>query len=335
MPQASTRLASLALAALVFIVAPLAAAGQETRTVDIRFPRGTSGTTISDTIAGYQTINYRIGVSAGQTMSAQLDTDNASNYFNINAPGASEAIFNGSISGNSVNLRMPSSGNYIISVYLMRNAARRGEDADFDLTVYVDGAAAQAPRPTTLPSRPVVPIAVASMDGAPDFWQVQGLGSDSLNVRSGPSTTYGVIGTVRNGDTLRNFGCTMNGSTRWCQISTPRGQQGWVAGRYLHDSFGGASTLPSVNPRPVVPRPQPQSVPYSPQQDRVSISDMPRFCAGEASARFGVRPTEITVNSAINVGSSYITQGYFDTSDGSSTFFNCYFGPDGSFQSVN
>ena len=62
---------------------------------------------------------------------------------------------------------------------------------------------------------------------------------------------------------------------------------------------------------------------------------MPRFCTGEASARYGVRPTEITVNGAINVGRNYITQGYFDTPDGRSTFFNCYFGADGSFQSVN
>ena len=328
----------LLVTALVLLLAPVHASwAQDVRTVDVRFPRGSSGTTLSDTITGYQTINYRIGVTAGQTMSVQLDTDNSSNDFNINAPGASAAAYNSSISGNSTNFRIPSSGNYIISVYLMRNAARRGESADFDLTLYVSGSAAQTPRPTTLPSGPVAPITVPSMDGGPDFWQVQGLGSDTLNVRSGPSTSNGIIGTVRNGDTLRNFGCTMSGGTRWCQISTPRGQQGWVAGQYLHESFGGPSTLPSVNPRPVAPRPQPQPlpVPYSPPQNQVSTSDMPRFCTGEASARYGVRPTEITVNGAINVGRNYITQGYFNTPDGRSTFFNCYFGADGSFQSVN
>ncbi|SFV34636.1 SH3 domain-containing protein [Devosia crocina] len=290
---------------------------------------------MSDTIVGYEAINYRIGVSAGQNMSVQLDTDNPSNYFNINAPGASESVFNGSISGNSTNLTIPSSGNYIISVYLMRNAARRGESADFDLTLYVDGTAAQAPRPTTLPSGPVAPRPVASMDGGPDFWQVQGLGSDTLNVRSGPSTGNSVIATVRNGDTLRNFGCTMNGSTRWCQVQTPNGQQGWVAGRYLHESFGQPSTLPSVNPRPVPSQPRPVAVPYTPPPAAVSIDQLPRFCAGEASAKFGVRPTEITVNPVLDVGANFITQGYFDKDDGSSQFFNCYFGKDGSFQSVN
>lgn len=321
---------------ILFSLQVCAAFAQDVRTVDVRFPRGASGTTVSDTIAGYQTVNYRIGVSAGQTMSVQLDTDNPSNYFNINAPGASAAAYNSSIDGNSTNFRIPSSGNYIISVYLMRNAARRGESADFDLTLYVGGTAAQAPRPTTLPSGPIAPITVPSMDGGPDYWQVQGLGSDTLNVRSGPSTGNPVVATVRNGDTLRNFGCTMNGSTRWCQVQTPRGQSGWVAGRYLHESIGQPTTLPTYNPRPL-PQPvqRPVPVPYNQQSPGISTGDMPRFCAGEASARYGVRPTEITVNSVINAGNNFIVQGYFDKADGSSTFFNCYFGSDGSFQSVS
>lgn len=325
----------IAVVSLLFLGPVAFASAQDSRTVDVRFPRGSSGTTVSDSIAGYQTVNYRIGVSAGQTMSVQLDTDNPSNYFNINAPGASEAAYNSSIAGNSTNFRIPSSGNYIISVYLMRNAARRGESADFDLTLYVGGSATQAPRPTTLPSGPVAPIPVPSMDGGPDYWQVQGLGgSDTLNVRSGPSTTNSVVATVGNGDTLRNFGCTMNGSTRWCQVQTPRGQQGWVAGRYLHESIGQPSTLPTYNPRPL-PQPvqRPVPVPYAPGPSAVSTSDMPRYCAGEASAKYGVRPTEITVNGVLDVGSNFVVQGWFDRADGTQ-FFNCYFGTDGSFQYV-
>lgn len=328
----------LVIATIMLLLLPLVSAlAQDVRIVDVRFPRGASGTTVSDRISGYQMVNYRISVAAGQTMSVQLDTNNSSNYFNINAPGASEAAFNSSMSGNSTSYRIPSSGNYIISVYLMRNAARRGESADFDLTIYVGGSAAQAPRPTTLPSGPVAPITVPSMDGGPDYWQVQGLsGGDTLNVRSGPSTGNPVVGTVRNGDSLRNFGCTMNGSTRWCQVETPRGQRGWVAGRYLHESFGQPTTLPSViRPRPL-PQPvqRPVPVPYSPAVSTISTSDMPRFCAGEASAKYGVRPTEITVNAALDVGNNFVVQGWFDQADGSSQFFNCYFGTDGSFQYV-
>jgi hypothetical protein len=310
------------------VLSPMAASAQDTRTIDLRFPRGASGTTVSDSITGYQAINYRLGVSAGQRMSVQLDTDNLSNYFNITAPGASEALFNGSISGNSTNFVIPSSGNYVISVYLMRNAARRSETANFSLTTYVEAGAAVAPRPT--PPAVNQPNFADGLEGGPDYWQVSGLsGGDTLNVRAGPSTSNSVIATVRNGDTLRNLGCTMNGSTRWCQIETQRGARGWVAGRYLHESFGTApahpSTLPAQAPRPV---------PSNPTPTAVDTSLMPRYCAGEVSAAYGVRPTEITTNMAFQSGNRFVVQGYFDRGD-DTTFFNCWFGLDGAFQSVS
>jgi hypothetical protein len=61
---------------------------------------------------------------------------------------------------------------------------------------------------------------------------------------------------------------------------------------------------------------------------------MPRFCAGEASAEYSVRPQDITVNMAFKSGDRYVTQGNFDR-DGNTTFFNCWFGLDGTFQSLN
>lgn len=278
-------------------------------------------------------MNYRIGVTAGQRMSVQLDTSNASNYFNIAAPGASEALFIGSVSGNSTSFVVPSSGTYGISVYLMRNAARRGETANYQLTISVENA--QAQRPTTLPSEPVALNFADGLEGGPDFWSVEGLsGGDTLNIRSGPSTSNSVIGTVRNGDVLRNIGCTMNGSTRWCQIETQRGQAGWVAGRYLHESFGQPSR-PTTLPAPVArPLPQPVSPPPNPAPSAVDTSMMPRFCAGEASAEFGVRPQRITTNAAFRSGNRYVVQGFFDGDNGT-TFFNCWFALDGSFQSVS
>jgi hypothetical protein len=202
---------------------------QNTRTETVHFQRGTSGTTIEGTIKGDQSVRYSIGVSAGQTMDVQLDTDNASNYFNITAPGASEALYNSSISGNGTSFVVPSSGNYIIEVYLMRNAARRGESANYDLTLYVENAARQ--------------------------------------------------------------------------------------------------TAPTA-----APRPQPPTSSAAPSQ--LNTSQMPRFCAGEASAEYGVRPQDITVNMAFQSGNRYVTQGNFDR-DGDTTFFNCWFGMDGSFQSLN
>jgi hypothetical protein len=218
-----TSLLSLALCGVM-----LTAAFAQARTETVRFPRGTSGTTIENTITGNESVRYSIGVSAGQTMDVELDTDNSSNYFNITAPGASEALFNGSVSGNSTSFVIPSSGNYIVDVYLMRNAARRGETANYDLTLYIENTA-----------------------------------------------------------------------------TTP------------------ASTAP-----------RPTSAQQNATPSHLDTSQMPRFCAGEASAEYSVRPQDITVNPAFQSGNRYVSQGYFDR-DGDTTFFNCWFALDGSFVSLN
>ncbi|WP_207771087.1 hypothetical protein [Kumtagia ephedrae] len=65
----------------------------------------------------------------------------------------------------------------------------------------------------------------------------------------------------------------------------------------------------------------------------VSMGDMPRFCAGEASAAFDLRPPEITTNMAFRIGNRYVVQGYFEGSRGT-TFFNCYFSDRGKFVEV-
>lgn len=68
-------------------------------------------------------------------------------------------------------------------------------------------------------------------------------------------------------------------------------------------------------------------------QLEIGMGEMPRFCAGEASAAFSVRPTEITTNMAFAIGKRYVVQGYFDGARGT-TFFNCYFSDSGSFIEV-
>lgn len=219
-------LKTLALSALL-AGSCLTPAMAQARNETVHFTRGTSGTTLKGSITGDESVRYSIGVSAGQAMDVQLDTDNASSYFNIIAPGASEALYNGSISGNGTSFVVPSSGNYVVDVYLMRNAARRGETANYDLTLYVESGRQAAP--------------VVSKPASPP------------------------------------------------QNGTPA---------------------------------------------QLDMSQMPRFCAGEASAEFGVRPQQITVNAAFQSGSRYVAQGYFDRDD-DTTFFNCWFALDGSFDSLN
>lgn len=104
----------------------------------VRFARGTSGATLTGQVRGYDSVQYSMGVTAGQKLDVQLDSGNPSLYFNVTAPGASAALYNSSIDGNGTSITIPSSGTYLIDVYLMRNAARRNETAPYTMTVYVE-----------------------------------------------------------------------------------------------------------------------------------------------------------------------------------------------------
>jgi hypothetical protein len=109
------------------------------RTKQLHFAKGMSSTTIRSQIRGYDSVDYQISARKGQTMSVSLQTSNLSNYFNITAPGATEALFIGSSSGSRYRGRVPGDGVYTISVYLMRNAARRDERAYYKLRIDVTG----------------------------------------------------------------------------------------------------------------------------------------------------------------------------------------------------
>lgn len=117
-------------------LAPATLQAQDTaKPVVIQFAKGASSKVIKGSIRGDQGRLYTINIKAGQTLKVKLVTSNSSSYFNITAPGAQEALFIGSTEGNSYSGVVPSSGNYTIDVYLMRNAARRNETANYTLTV--------------------------------------------------------------------------------------------------------------------------------------------------------------------------------------------------------
>jgi len=121
----------------------LAATGIETRPV--HFAKGASSTTMKGTLKGDQTIDYKLRARAGQTIHVALTTSNDSNYFNVLPPGSKdEAIFVGSTSGNDWTEQLTADGEYTVRIYLMRNAARRGETARYTLTVGVTGNATAA-----------------------------------------------------------------------------------------------------------------------------------------------------------------------------------------------
>lgn len=201
----------------------------ETVTKQVSFPAGSNGTTLGGKIVGDDAVRYVLEARAGQRMAVEMMTTNASAYFNITAPGATEAMHIGSIVGNSFDGILPAGGGYAIEVYLMRNAARRGETADFTISFKITGAGASAePQPDF----------ADGLMGGPDFWAVTGLSAgDSLNLRAGPSTADRVVGRLADGEIVRNLGCRMTGKQRWCQVETSFGA-GWVSGRYLRESGG-------------------------------------------------------------------------------------------------
>lgn len=115
------------------------AEAQTARPERVQFAKGKSSTTIKGTLKGDQSRQFVVNLRAGQTMTVKLTATNQSTYFNVTAPGAQEAMFIGSTSGDTMTEVIPSSGDYIIDLYMMRNAARRGETTKFTIAIGATG----------------------------------------------------------------------------------------------------------------------------------------------------------------------------------------------------
>lgn len=136
--------AALGLFAAVFSSLSPALAQDDIGTEQVRFAAGMSGTTINDSITGYESVLYRIGAEAGQRMKIRLEPSNAATYFNVYAPGrgpGDEALVNSQFMGPTVpdlNIFdgvLPVSGEYTVSVYRMRSAARRNEMSNYMMAI--------------------------------------------------------------------------------------------------------------------------------------------------------------------------------------------------------
>lgn len=123
----------------MLLATSFASAGADTRQEQIRFAPGTSDATIEGKIKGYQGIDYRVRASAGQSMTAIVKSSNRSAYFNILSPASDTALFVGSTCGDRFEAELPADGEYTIHIYLMRNAARRHETANYKLKVGMSG----------------------------------------------------------------------------------------------------------------------------------------------------------------------------------------------------
>jgi hypothetical protein len=133
----------LALSATVLIIAAAPARAQQS--VPVQFARGASSATVKGTIKGDQYRDYLVNARAGQTMTVTLTNPDGRAFFNVLPPGSTvEAVFVGSTSGNSFRGAVPGNGNTTIRVYQMRATARRGEVANYTLTIGVTGSGSAA-----------------------------------------------------------------------------------------------------------------------------------------------------------------------------------------------
>lgn len=129
------------LALIYLTLASFVAVADESRTETLRFAKGATGTSVTSSITGYNSVNYKLTAKAGQHMVIKLSTSNTATYFNIYAPGSGpgdEAMYIGSISGDRFSGQLPDSGTYTVQIYMMRSAARRNETANYKLRVDID-----------------------------------------------------------------------------------------------------------------------------------------------------------------------------------------------------
>ncbi len=91
------------------------------------------------------------------------------------------------------------------------------------------------------------------------------LATSSLNVRTGPSTSFDILDTLYRGELVQTHECRQG----WCFISHA-GPDGWVAARYLHEVSTPSNDYTPMRPsRPTTPWPlRPAPTPsYDPSND--------------------------------------------------------------------
>jgi len=129
------------LAAALLLAMP-AVAQQST---NVAFAKGTSSATLKGSIKGDQDHSYFVDARAGQKMKVTLASTKGSAEMNVWAPGNDTALSLGAEDPYNVTVVLPTTGRYKVQVYQMRASARRGETANYTLTIGVTGGATAAP----------------------------------------------------------------------------------------------------------------------------------------------------------------------------------------------
>ncbi|MAS36860.1 MAG: hypothetical protein CL610_22845 [Anaerolineaceae bacterium] len=152
------------------------------------------------------------------------------------ANGAMIALLVGS--GQTIMTLPAGTGTYLVEVTAVDPAASG------QVSVSVSDAL-PASAPTAAPPVEATPTSTAtSVDSGPsDVCEVSALGSDAVNVRSGPGTNFDTIAQLLPGTRFTAAGIY----NTWYLVNIPTGGQGWIR-RDVVATFGPCDTLPPVAP---------------------------------------------------------------------------------------
>jgi hypothetical protein len=222
-----------------------AAMAQSVTAEIVNFPRDKYEVTLSHRIRGDQQWLYVVKANKGDRLQINMQTSNPSAYFDVAGTGRTGTLHVGAVSGNSFNYVLEKSDDYQITVYLARDAVRRGDRAENTLTFKL--------APTGRTPEPTQPQPARSLVESKE-WEIQGLKpNETLNVMRLPWGRGEVVAIVRNGHILRNMGCFEDETGRWCRLLTgPGGETGWLRYRYLKaaDKAPQPATQPKGNGKP-------------------------------------------------------------------------------------
>lgn len=108
----------------------------EQKKVRVKFAKGKSSATVKGRIQGFEYIDYIVGASRGQTLTAKLSS--ASQWAQFVVFDSNEENLEGSIGDTDFKTKLPQTGDYVIRVLMPRAEARRkGSMADYSLWIEI------------------------------------------------------------------------------------------------------------------------------------------------------------------------------------------------------
>jgi uncharacterized protein YgiM (DUF1202 family) len=139
---------------------------------------------------------------------------------------------------------------------------------------------------------PTAPSVISTATPAPSTQVPTGtVNQSSVNVRTGDSTAFSVLTSLRQGEQVTLLGISSRG-TNWYQVRLSDGRLGWMAPSVINIT-GNAATLPLVSP-PVLPTPQPTPIP--------TLTPIPPLQGNLVSGIVVFEPSTPTCAQTFNVG---------------------------------